>query len=42
MIVGAFISGVSFEYHVTAPFIIATVSLIFAAVLSLKLRQDKI
>lgn len=42
MIVGAFISGVAFEYHVTAPFIIATVSLIFAAVLSLKLGQDKI
>ena len=40
MIIGAYISGIAFEFNVTAPFVIATISIIIAFMLSLKLRED--
>ena len=40
MIIGAYISGIAFEFNVTAPFVIATISIIIAFMLSLKLCED--
>ena len=42
MIVGAYISGITFEINVVAPFIIATISFIVAFLLSIKLCGNKI
>lgn len=41
MIIGAYISGIAFEFNVTAPFIIAFISFSSAFVLSLRLHDDK-
>ena len=40
MIIGAYISGIAFEFNVKAPFFIATISFIIAFILSLRLRED--
>ena len=39
MIIGAYISGIAFEFNLMAPFVIATISLIIAFLLSLRLRE---